>query len=68
MRWFRPKTLYYVHTYKINRKKGGGWSNFIATPYLGQARYYAKKLKLKHRQIDVRVWGEKAYVLKDSWL
>jgi hypothetical protein len=47
----------------------GRWSmNYICTPYLGRARYYAKKLKLKHRQIDVRERGKKPYVLKGSWL
>jgi hypothetical protein len=47
----------------------GKWSrNYICTPYLGRARYYAKKLKLKHRQIDVREQGKKSYVLRGSWL
>jgi len=35
---------------------------------LGRARYYAKKLKLKNRQIDVRIWGKGKYVLQGSWL
>ena len=67
----RTKKLYYV---ALNKEKvfhdalGTSWSNFIATPYLGRARYYAKKLKLKTRQIDVRVWGKGKYVLQGSWL
>jgi hypothetical protein len=67
----RPKKQYYVHLYKIRKFHdvfGTGWTNFITTPHLNRARYYAKKLKLKHRQIDVREWGKKAYVLKGSWL
>ena len=67
----RTKKLYYV---KLNNIKeyhdalGTSWFNYIATPYLGRARYYAKKLKLKNRQIDVRVWGKGKYVLQGSWL
>jgi len=69
MLFVRPKKLYYVLLYKARTFPNGGWSNFIATPYLGKARYYAKKLKRQHRQIDVRVRGKrKAYVLKGSWL
>jgi hypothetical protein len=64
----RPKKQYYVNLYKLRTFSDGGCSNFIATPSLAQARYYAKKLKLKHRQIDVREWGKKAYVLNKSWL
>jgi len=62
-----PKKLYYVCCRWIDYPKGGG-RNFIRTPSLGRARYYAKKLKLKVRQIDVRVRGQKVYVLKGSWL
>ena len=43
-------------------------SNFIATASLGRARYFAKKLKRKYRQIDVRERGKKPYVLHNSWL
>ena len=64
-----PKKLYYVLLYKARTFPDGGWSNFIATPHLGRARYYAKKLKRKHRQIDVRERGNRnPYVLKGSWL
>jgi hypothetical protein len=59
--------MYWVSLRKIV-KTTDGWRNYIATPSLAQARHYAKKLKLKHRQIDVRVHGEKPYVLKGSWL
>jgi hypothetical protein len=55
----------------LNKNKvfhDGSWCNYIATPYLGRARYYAKKLKLKNRQIDVRIWGKGKYVLQGSWL
>lgn len=67
----RPKKQYYVTLYKEKKFHdvfGTGWTNFIHTPYINQARYYAKKLKLKHRQIDVREIGKKPYVLKNSWL
>lgn len=62
------KKKYYVHLYKIKDWHNGSWANYIVTHYLGQARFYAKKLKLKHRQIDVREVGKKPYVLKGSWL
>jgi len=62
-----PKKQYYVMCRWIAYQKGGG-KNFIRTPSLGRARYYAKKLKLKVRQIDVRQMGKKAYVLQGSWL
>jgi hypothetical protein len=58
--------LYYVVLYKF-RELPHGNSNFIVTPHLGRARYYAKRLKVRDRQIDVRERG-KAYVLKGSWL
>lgn len=61
-----PKKMYYVMCRWIAVKNGG--RNFIRTPSLGRARYYAKKLKLKVRQIDVREKGKKAYVLQGSWL
>ena len=65
------KKRYYVHLYKMidGSDANGKWSmNYICTSHLGRARYYAKKLKLKHRQIDVRERGKKPYVLKGSWL
>jgi hypothetical protein len=62
-----PKKLYYVMCQWIPDPKGGG-RNFIRTASLGRARYYAKRLKLKVRQIDVRQMGKKAYVLQGSWL
>jgi hypothetical protein len=64
----RTKKLYYVALNKAKVFHDGGWSNYIATPYLGRARYYAKKLKLRNRQIDVRAWGKGKYVLQGSWL
>ena len=67
MRYYRPKKLYYVTLNKIV-DSDGGWRNYIATPRLSQARHYAKKLKRKYRQIDVRERGKKPYVLKGSWL
>jgi hypothetical protein len=45
-----------------------GSRNYVRTPSLGRARYYAKKLKLKVRQIDVLEYGKKKYVLQGSWL
>jgi hypothetical protein len=42
--------------------------NFITTSSLTCAKRWAKKLKLKHRQIDVKEQGKKPYVLKGSWL
>ena len=65
------KKKYYVGLYKMvdGSDANGKWSmNYICTPHLGRARYYAKKLKLKHRQIDVRERGKKPYVLQGSWL
>ena len=66
MKYCWPKKLYYVRCRWIDYPKGGG-RNFIATKHLGRARYYAKRLKLKVRQIDVREKGKKAYVLQGSW-
>ena len=65
------KKLYYVSLNKMVERRdrlGLSWSNFIATPSLARARFWAKKLKLKHRQIDVREKGKKPYVLEGSWL
>lgn len=62
------KKMYYV---ALNRPKtfpDGGWRDYMATPSLGRARYYAKKLKRKYRQIDVREKGKRFYVLFGSWL
>ena len=61
------RRLYYVALYKP-RTFYGGWANYIVTPYIGRARYYAKRLKRKDRQIDVRERGGRGYVLKGSWL
>jgi hypothetical protein len=64
-----PKTVYHVHFGKWIERSDGGWGNFISTHSLGRARYYAKKAKLKFRQIDVRTRGKREpYVLKGSWL
>jgi len=60
------KKLYYVMYRWVAVKNGS--RNYVRTPSLGRARYYAKKLKLKVRQIDVRQMGKKAYVLQGSWL
>lgn len=67
MIYCRPKKLYYVTLTKVEHDNNG-WRNFIATPLLSQARHYAKKLKRKCRQIDVRERGKEPYVLKGSWL
>ena len=67
MRYCWPKKLYYVRCRWIDDPNGGG-RNFIATPHLSRARYYAKRLKVKVRQIDVRERGRAPYVLKNSWL
>ena len=63
-----PKTRYYVNLGKFIDQVGGGWGNLISTTSLGRARYYAKKAKLKVRQIDVHPRGQKPYVLNGSWL
>jgi len=60
------KKLYYVMCRWVAVKNGS--RNYVRTPSLGRARYYAKRLKLGVRQIDVRVRGQNAYVLKGSWL
>jgi len=60
------KKLYYVMCRWVAVKNGS--RNYVRTSSLGRARYYAKRLKLGVRQIDVRVRGQKAYVLKGSWL
>jgi hypothetical protein len=67
MRKCYPNKKYCVSLNKIIQLKDG-WKNYIETPRLAQARYYAKKLKLKYRQIDVREHGKKPYVLNGSWL
>jgi len=63
-----PKTTYYVNLGKFIDQVGGGWGNLISTTSLGRARFYAKKAKLKVRQIDVHPRGQKPYVLTGSWL
>jgi len=63
------KKMYYVALNKPRTFPDGGWSNYISTPSLGRARYYAKKLKRKYRQIDVYEKGKRfSYVLFGSWL
>lgn len=52
----------------VNDRYGNGFANYISTPFLGRARYFAKRLPLKIRQIDVRERGKRTYVLKGSWL
>jgi len=61
------KKLYYVQCKWVDYAGGGG-RNFIATPSLQRALRASKKLKLGVRQIDVRIWGKKSYVLHNSWL
>jgi len=61
-----PKTRYYVILGKFIDQVGGGWGNLISTTSLGRARFYAKKAKLKVRQIDVHPRGQKPYVLNGS--
>ena len=63
-----PKTRYYVNLGKFIDQVGGGWGNLISTTSLGRARFYAKKAKLKSRQIDVHPRGRAPYVLTGSWL
>jgi hypothetical protein len=67
MRYCFAKTQYYVACRWISYSDGGG-RNFIRTPVLGKARYYAKRLPLRIRQIDVRTNGKPPYVLQGSWL
>ena|GEM_PF-2677009 len=67
MKYCRPKKLYYVTT-RWRRYPSGGGCNFIATASLPRAQYYARKLPLKYRQIDVRKRGQTTYVLAGSWL
>jgi len=62
----RPRKKYWVRTKWI--KIGNGGRNFVATPSLARAKRLNKKLKLKYRQIDVRIRGKKAYVLDKSWI
>jgi len=54
-----PKTRYYVNLGKFIDQLGGSWGNLISTTSLGRARFYAKKAKLKFRQIDVVQQGRK---------
>jgi hypothetical protein len=62
-----PKTTYYVTLGKFIDQVGGGWGNLTSTHSLGRARFYAKKAKLKFRQIDVKTRGKEHYVLQSSW-
>ena len=64
-----PKIRYYVHLGKWIERSDGGFGNFMSTYSLGRARFYAKKAKLKFRQIDVRDKRVRdPYVLDRSWL
>jgi len=62
----RPRKNYYVRTKWI--ETSGGGRNFVATPSLARAKRLNKKLKVKHRQIDVRERGKRVYVLDRSWI
>jgi len=66
MRRCWPKKMYYVMCRWVAVKNGS--RNYVRTPSLGRARYYAKRLRLKERQIDVWEKGKKKYVLQGSWL
>lgn len=66
MTFSRPRKNYWVRTKWI--ETSGGGRNYVATPSLARAKRLNKKLKVKHRQIDVREWGKKAYVLDKSWI
>lgn len=66
MHYSRPRKRYYVRTKWI--ETSGGGRNYVVTPSLARAKRLNKKLKVKHRQIDVREWGKKAYVLDKSWI
>jgi len=68
MKMTRPKTLYYVALNRPRTFPDGSWSTFVGTPSLGRARYLARRLKRARRQIDVRVRGQRPYVLPGSWL
>jgi len=67
MTFSRPRKNYWVRT-KWIETSGGGGRNFVATPSLARAKRLNKKLKVKHRQIDVRERGKRAYVLDRSWI
>lgn len=67
MRYCYNKLQYYVST-RWRRYADGSGTNYVTTPCVGRARYYAKKLPVKNRQIDVRVRGKLPYVLQGSWL
>ena len=58
------------YTVHVNKPiiKPNVWKNYIETTCLNRAIRMSKKLKLKYRQIDVREWGKKPYVLHNSWL
>ena len=61
------RVQYMIHLNKFIVRKTY-WRNFVETTSLNRAIRMSKKLKLKHRQIDVRQWGQKPYVLNNSWL
>ena len=61
--WYK-KQCYVRTSWKF---RYGGQSNYTATPSLARARMLNQKLKVKHRQIDVRIKGKKPYVLEGSW-
>lgn len=62
-----PKTLYTIPLKKWKDFGDGGGTDFMNTSCIGLARFMAKKLPLKYRQIDVRIKGKKPYVLEGSW-
>jgi hypothetical protein len=61
------RVQYMIHLNKFIVRKTY-WRNFVETTSLKRAIRMSKKLKLKYRQIDVRQWGKKPYVLHNSWL
>ena len=66
----RCRNMSFQYSVHVNKPiiKPNVWKNYIETTCLNRAIRMSKKLKLKHRQIDVRQWGQKPYVLNNSWL
>lgn len=69
MRHCWHKKTYYVALKKWKDFPDGGGTNFEATHLIGRACYLNSKLKLKDRQIDVRISGKRnsARVLEGSY-
>jgi len=67
MIYCRPRMIYIVWTEQV-RRQGRWYRNFKATASFSQARYWSKKLPLKHRHIDVWDRGQTPFVIECSWL